>query len=82
VKPPIRDWRSLLHWASDDEYFETRAAMQYHADYTHGVMAKGIWPTDDEIPFEERILLLMVRHLSVDKHWADLSEQRATATAT
>jgi hypothetical protein len=66
VNPHPSRWQKILRQFDDDHYFETRAAFQYHTDHSWRIMGAGIWPTDEDIPLEERILLLTVRELSID----------------
>jgi hypothetical protein len=66
VNPHPLRWQTILRIPVDDNYFETKAAFQYHTDHSFGVMASDAWPSETEIPLEERILLLTVRDLSID----------------
>jgi len=77
VNPHPSRWQKILRIPVDDHYFETKAAFQYHTDHSFGVMGSGAWPSEEEIPLEERILLLLVRDLSIDWMRAAISRRNA-----
>jgi len=66
VHPPPARWGKILRIPVDDNYFETKVAFQYHTNHSFGIMGADVWPSEEQIPLEERILLLTVRDLSVD----------------
>lgn len=76
-RPEPSTWQKILAAPFDDYYFQTRAGMQYGADFRYTRSASGIWPSDEEIPVEERVLLLMVREISIDYYrtLADVAEK-------
>jgi hypothetical protein len=77
LNPHPSEWQRILRAPWGEQFLETRVAFQYHTNDSYGVMGADVWPSEHQIPFEERILLLTVRELSVDyqRTMADVADK-------
>lgn len=68
IRPEPKDWRSLLADSRFDlDYFESSAAGQYSLDDTMRKIEASYWPREEAIPLEERIMILVVRQIAIDR---------------
>jgi hypothetical protein len=67
--PPLREWQALFDWPNDHE-LELLAGPVYSqakaAELHPGVQASGLLT---EVPFEELVILLMTRQLTIATTW-------------